>query len=526
MTKLPLELTNLGAIFNAIKESTIISMTDLDGNIQYVNDKFVEISKYTRKELIGQNHRILKSGDQDQRIFDDLWKTISAGKVWRGELKNRAKDGTFYWVDTTIAPVLDEHGKPLRYISVRFLVTDRVQLQERVEQHVKEIEAEEENFKKASLEAKKFELAVARTTDHVVITDPDGIIVYANAGVMRMTGFSPDEILGKKAGSADLWGGLMDKEFYKNFWQTIKYDKKSFSGELKNKKKNGREYISSASVSPVLNDAGEVQYFVGIERDITHEKDVDRAKTEFVSIASHQLRMPIAAVGWNAEMLLDGDAGAITDEQKEYVREIYTNNRRMAGLVKALLNVSRLELGTFLIEPEPIFLSELIAQASTEMHQTISTKNLNLQQVLENNLPKINADPHLTYIVIQNLISNAVKYTPAHGHIAVALELKHRGSKVAGHQIMKDALLFSIEDTGYGIPQAQQGHIFTKLFRADNVKSLDIEGTGLGLYIVKSILDHSGGDIWFESVEGTGTTFYVTMPLEGMIARAGKKRID
>ena len=116
---------DLGALLDALNDTALVSMTDVKGDITYANEKFIRVSRYPLSELLGKNHRILKSGDQPDELFIDLWQTVSRGKVWRGEIKNRAKDGTFYWVDTAIAPILNHRGAPERYISVRFLITDR-----------------------------------------------------------------------------------------------------------------------------------------------------------------------------------------------------------------------------------------------------------------------------------------------------------------------------------------------------------------------------------------------------------------
>src|SRR3989344_7170519 len=121
---------DLQRLLTALDETALVSMTDEKGNILYANNKFIEVSRYSLSELLGQNHRILKSHQQPDQMFVDLWKTISNGKIWRGEIKNRAKDGTYYWVDTSIAPILGANGKPERYISVRFLITGRKKQEE------------------------------------------------------------------------------------------------------------------------------------------------------------------------------------------------------------------------------------------------------------------------------------------------------------------------------------------------------------------------------------------------------------
>lgn len=127
-------------LLTALDKTALVSMTDEKGNIMYANPKFTEVSKYSLAELLGQNHRILKSHQQPDQLFIDLWKTISNGQVWRGEIKNRAKDGTFYWVDTSIAPILDSNGKPERYISVRFLITDRKNIEEEAKKKFEEVD--------------------------------------------------------------------------------------------------------------------------------------------------------------------------------------------------------------------------------------------------------------------------------------------------------------------------------------------------------------------------------------------------
>jgi signal transduction histidine kinase len=258
-------------------------------------------------------------------------------------------------------------------------------------------------------------------------------------------------------------------------------------------------------VAPVILNAkivGAVEVF----RDITKEKEIDKAKTEFVSLASHQLRTPLSTVNWYSEMLLTGDVGEVTADQKKYLEEIYNGNQRMVDLVNTLLDVSRIEMGTFLVEPKPTNIVNLAQSVIDEQKLQIDEKEIRLSTVFEKNIPVIQTDPKLLRMVIQNLLSNSVKYTPNAGRVEVSLFL----------DTQKNVIL-KMSDTGYGIPKNQQDKIFTKLFRADNIIGKDTEGTGLGLYIAKSIVEQAGGKIYFDSKENKGTTFYVTLPL-------GKKR--
>lgn len=363
-----------------------------------------------------------------------------------------------------------------------------------------------------TLDLQKFQLAVENASDHIVITDTSGIVLYANNAAEKITGYSKKEMIGVKAGS--LWGGKMSRAFYRKMWKTIEKGKESFIGELANVRKNGEQYEAQIRISPVLDEKKSILFFVGIERDITKEKQIDRAKTEFVSLASHQLRTPLTSIKWYAEMLLSGDAGKINADQKQFVDEIYQGNQRMVDLVNALLNVSRIDLGTFAIEPELINVTEIAKSVLEELRPKIIEKQIGVEKKYGENMPIIKADPKLIRIVFQNLLSNAIKYTPDKGKVTLNIFKKDKD------------LLIQVADTGYGIPKNQHSKIFTKLFRADNIQQKNVEGNGLGLYIVKSIIDQSDGKIWFESEENKGTIFYVTLPLKGMKKKEGAKGLS
>ena len=247
-------------------------------------------------------------------------------------------------------------------------------------------------------------------------------------------------------------------------------------------------------------------------RDVSEEKEVDQAKDEFVSLASHQLRTPLSTINWYAEMLLEGDAGHASKKQKDFLQEIYTANKRMIALVSSLLNVSRIELGTFTIEPKPTDIAVLVQDVLRMLKPEIEKREVNLQEHY-GDIPIMEVDPQLMQIVFQNLISNAVKYTPKGGTVGIEISCA------------RNQLCIYVRDTGYGIPKSQQSKIFTKLFRADNIKSKVTDGNGLGLYIVKSIISHSGGTIAFESEENKGTSFLITLPVSGMRKKIGTKKL-
>ncbi|MCU0652862.1 MAG: ATP-binding protein [Candidatus Pacebacteria bacterium] len=239
-----------------------------------------------------------------------------------------------------------------------------------------------------------------------------------------------------------------------------------------------------------------------IVHDVSREKAIERMKTEFVSIAAHQLRTPISAIKWTLRMILDGDLGPINDEQRDFLEKTYKSNERMINLINDLLNVTRIEEGRHIynlgMENFGVVIEGLVGNYADILKQ----KNLNLHFAKPGQaLPQVKIDPEKMRLAIANFIENAIKYTPAGGDIF--MEVLVRG----------DEIQTSVRDTGIGIIKDQQSRIFTKYFRGSNALKTETEGTGLGLFIAKNIIETHGGKVWFASEEGKGTTFYFTVPV-------------
>jgi PAS domain S-box-containing protein len=354
----------------------------------------------------------------------------------------------------------------------------------------------------------KEEAILLSVGDGLLVTDEKGNITIINKTAENLFGKKSEEVLGR------VFSEVIFLEDEKGF--TVSSDKHPVSMALKTSiattgptyyyvRKDKTKFPMAIMATPVILN-GKVIGAIKIFRDITSEREIDKAKTEFVSLASHQLRTPLSAVNWYAEMLLAGDVGELNEKQKKYLDEVYRSNQRMVELVSALLDVSSLELGTFAIEPESINVIKLVQSIVDEQKPQIDIKKIFFSSLFEKHIPYMQADPKHLRMVVQNILSNAVKYTPEGGKIKLSISLAD-----------KENILLKISDTGYGIPKNQQDKIFTKLFRADNVRDKDTDGTGLGLYIVKSIVENSGGKVWFKSLgreDSKGTTFYVTLPLD------------
>lgn len=378
---------------------------------------------------------------------------------------------------------------------------------------LEDVDEEKQNTER---EKEKIDAILHSIGDAVFVVNNKMEIVMFNKIAEEISGYKAKEVLGEK------YNNILRFIFEKDQKVNDEFIKSAIeTGEIKEManhtmliRKDGERVAVADSASPLKDKNGSIKGCVVVFRDVTEEREVDKAKTEFVSLASHQLRTPLSSINWYTEMLLNGDAGKISKEQKDFLKEIYKGNQRMVDLVNALLNVSRIEMGTLAIEPELININNIVEDSLKEMEHMIEKGKIKISKKLDKDISKIKADKKLIRIVFQNLISNAIKYTPSKGSINVKTSDKDKD------------ILIEVSDTGYGIPKKQQKNIFSKLFRADNVQEKDTEGTGLGLYIVKAIVDQAGGKIWFESEENKGTTFFIKLPKKGMKKKEGSKGLN
>ena len=392
---------------------------------------------------------------------------------------------------------------------IKFISPDRLRIYGHDITDLKNIE-----YKLAS--GKSFNDAILSSIDEaVIVCDREGKISLFNKIAEKLTGFTPAEAIGLQYNEVLDFVKEIDGAKYAEFASKVVAENRSIKLERQTMlvNKNGIKTPVAGSASPIPGVGGSAYGSVFAIYDATKEHDIDKAKTEFVSLASHQMRTPLTAINWYSELLQSVKYLASIEKRGQFAQEINIASKRMSALVNSLLNVSRLEMGTFTIEPKIINPIEIAKLNLETLRLQIGQKHLNLKEEYDPNASSFSGDPNLLEIVFQNLLTNAVKYTPDGGDVTVAVKREN------------DMLNIIVADTGVGIPPQDQGKIFGKLFRSDNVKNLDPGGSGLGLYILHEIVINSGGNIRFESTEGKGSTFYVTFPMSGMVKKDGGKKL-
>jgi len=239
-----------------------------------------------------------------------------------------------------------------------------------------------------------------------------------------------------------------------------------------------------------------------ITRSLEGLAEANRLKSEFVSVVSHQLRSPLSNLKWALEFLMSGRLSKIVGKQAEYFKILKDNTARMGELVSDLLTVSRIEQGRLPLKKAEFSLQDLAKEIILEFELQASTANVAVKLEASENLPKILADRSRIKWVAENFLDNAIRYIKEKGEVVVKIVKKN------------NSLVFSVEDSGVGIPKEDQKHIFQKFFRSKNVLKYQTQGSGLGLYIAKSIIERSKGKIGFKSQENRGSTFYFTIPIK------------
>ncbi len=497
---LQVSLKDLADIKFALDKSAIVAITDARGTIHYVNDKFCDISKYSREELLGQNHRLINSGYHPKEFFQQMWATITRGQVWQGAIKNRAKDGTFYWVDTTIVPFLDAENKPYQYVAIRSDITERKQAEEALHKS-------EERYR-----------FLANAMPQIVWTArPDGGLDYYNQPWYDYTGMTFEQ-------TRD-WGWQMvlhpdDLPLCVDRWTNAFQTGNRYEIEYRFKRAVDETYRwHLGRALPMRNQNGEVVQWVGTCTDIDDQKQAEaeiwrlnahleqrvvertvqleaanRELEAFSYSVSHDLRAPLRSIDGFSQALLEDYAEKLSTSGTDYLQRVRAASQRMGQLIDDLLKLSRMT--RIEMRRETVVLSALAQTIVAQLQQTQPERRVKVM-IAEGLVA--NGDARLLQVVLENLLGNAWKFTQ-----------KRLDATIEFGTLQQDGqAVFFVCDNGAGFDMAYADKLFGAFQRLHTIT--EFEGTGIGLATVARIIRRHGGQVWALGAVGQGATFYFTL---------------
>jgi PAS domain S-box-containing protein len=480
-------LKEVGDLKAAFDEHAIIAMTDPQGRITFVNDRFCAISQYSREELIGQDHRIINSGYHPKEFIRDLWKTIGRGQAWHGEIKNKAKDGSFYWVATTIVPFLDLEGKPRQYIAIRADITERKRAEERVGEQA------------AMLDQARDAIVVHGFRDRKISFWSKGAEHLYGWTVAEATRRDLGELICVDPGALD---GIRDELLTTDEWR----------GEIRHKTSNGKELIVNSRSTLVRDAAGEPKSVLSINTDITEHKKLEQQflrsqRMESIGTLAggiaHDLNNILSPIMMSVPML----RRKLTAKQREHIiSTIEMSAERGAQIVKQVLTFGRGIEG----ERRPLQIGALITEIAKIIRGTFP-KDITLESTIEPGLWPMVGDATQMHQILLNLCINARDAMPAGGKLRLSarnLVIDESYASMMPGTTPGPQVLLEVSDNGSGILPGIIDSIFDPFFTTKAIG----QGTGLGLSTVLGIVKNHGGHINVTSTPGRGTTFQIYLP--------------
>ncbi|MFC1758126.1 PAS domain S-box protein [Planctomycetota bacterium] len=488
-------LRQLSAAVEQSPTSTVI--TDKHANIVYVNSRFTEITGYTQEETVGQNPRILSSGETPKGTFALMWKTLSKGEVWRGEFRNKKKNGELYWELATVAPIRNLRDEITHFVALKEDITYRKQVED---------ELRESEIKSRTL--------LDGSPVCIKIIDLDSRLQYMSAaGATQL----------KIADISSFYGQTYPPEFYPESMRAplIEHLERAKAGQASSVESpvldtEGSELWYHTTFTPALDDDGQTMYVIASSVEITEQKMAEaslieakesaessnRAKSEFLANMSHEIRTPMTAILGFTDLLLDS---VEKPEDIDAVRTVKDNGDYLIDLINDILDLSKIEAGKIEMELIECSAHEIVADVASLMRVRAAAKGLPLDVRFDGPIPmKIQSDPTRLRQILINIVGNAIKFTETGSVQIVARLLNEIGEE--------PKLQFDVIDTGIGIAESDVEKLFMAFTQVDNSTTRRFGGTGLGLTISKRLVEALGGEMFVVSTVGKGSTFSFLVP--------------
>lgn len=476
---------------DAVDSSLLVSKTDKNGIITFVNENFCRISKYTKEELIGKNHNIIRDKNVDSFLFQKLWNTIQSGKIWRGKFSNRAKDGTIYYVNAVVMPTYTQNNEIDGYIAIRQDITKEVLSQKRVKEKERFIKAIFDNQESIVLFSSKSEGLLNVNKTLFKYFDYKSVEDFKSKHKCICELFIEEEgyVHPKK-----------DKEWVNTILNNPQKDHKAKMLTKDNVVRTFNIKISTINDEYITN----LTDITNLEMALNKAYSSERAKSIFLANMSHEIRTPLNGILGFTDVLRKKE---LDTESKRYIEIIHKSGQSLLHVVNDILDFSKIESGELsLYETESNLFLEMEAAVST-FASVSREKHIDYYTYIDTNIPKlILCDSQRIKQIVNNLISNAIKFTPQEGTVRVYIELQEiKEGKAVIH--------FSVKDSGIGIPKEKVATVFQAFSQADDSISRKFGGTGLGLSISNKYAQMMGSELKVKSKEGEGSEFYFQLAL-------------
>lgn len=444
---------------DSLNNSAIVSIADADGNITFINDLFCTISEYSREELMGQNHRIVKSGKQPDGLFVGMWKAISMGKVWKGEIMNKKKGGGFYWVDTTIVPFKDVNGIIYKYVGIRFDITKQKEQQELLKSQTEELKAQQEELEEANSGLEEQAQKLKASEEELKVQQEE--LMQANQEL----------------------------------------EEKSQLLEEKNQAVNEKNEELEAASYELQQKAEELALS-------------SKYKSEFLANMSHELRTPLNSILLLSRLLADNGDKNLSPEQIEFAKVIHNSGNGLLELINEILDLSKIESGKMGLDIEDVTISAVRKNINDMFNALAKEKGISFSvQVLEGIQEHLRTDRIRIEQVLKNFLSNAFKFTEK-GKVELIIRTTSEEEATKMRINAANFISFEVKDSGIGIPAEKHAMVFEAFQQADGSTRRKYGGTGLGLSISREIARMLGGDILLESEAGKGSSFTMVIPYD------------